>query len=151
MTTESFCTIREIAEVPEGLRITDHDGQTSLLRRDNERYTRIAEIVERAHRMSVRWPVRIARSHDGVIVNAWIAWAGRPVYVEDLESATACEVCFSLQNEHKWVKHDHPEFERLLGTLMDATAEKRDVYYYEQPGEKNILVDVCFAPERRRQ
>jgi len=34
MTAESFCTIRELSEVPEGLRIQHRDGQISLLRRD---------------------------------------------------------------------------------------------------------------------
>ena len=140
------CTIRELSEVPEGLRITDHDGQISFLRRENERYARIEELLRRAHRMSVRWPVRIARSSDGVIVNAWVAWAGRPIYVEDLVSETACKACFLLQNDPKWVKHDHPDFQRLLETLMYAAAEKRSVFYFEQPGEKDFLVDVCFAP-----
>jgi hypothetical protein len=145
MTTERFCTICEIAEVPEGLRITEYTGETSLLRRDNERYGRIEEVLRNAHETSVRWPVRIARSSDGVIMNAWVAWAGRPIHVVDLESETACRVCFLLQSEHKFIKHDHPDFQRLLETLMDATVEKRSVYYFMQPGETNILLDVCFA------
>jgi hypothetical protein len=145
MTTESFCTIRELSEVPEGLRIQHHDGQTSLLRRDNERYARIEDILRCAHGMSVTWPVRIARSPDGLIGNAWLAWGGRPILVEDLETDNECVVYFLLQNDPKMVKHDHPDYPRMLETLMLASAEKRDVFYFEQPGEKNVLADVCFA------
>jgi hypothetical protein len=91
--------------------------------------------------------VRIARSADGVIVNAWPAWGGRPVYVEDLVSETACTVCFSLLPTPKRVHHDHPDFQRLLETLMLAAAEQRDVFCYEKPGESNFLEDVCFADD----
>jgi hypothetical protein len=147
MTTESFCTIRELTEVPEGLRIRHHDGQTSLLRRDNERYARIEELLRRTLRLSrsVPWPVRIARSDDGVIVNAWVAWPGRPVYIEDVEGPEQCTVCFSLENGPKTVKHDNPNYLRMLETLMLATVEKRDVFYFIQPGEEDVLADVCFA------
>src|SRR5688572_17972974 len=108
MTTERFCTIRNLSEIPEGLRIQDREGQTSVLRRDNEHYARIEGLLRRAHRMSVPWPVRIARSSDGLIVNAWVAWGGRPYLVEDLASARECVVYFLLQNTPKVVKHDHP-------------------------------------------
>src|SRR4051794_35800902 len=114
MTTETFATVRELSEFPEGLRIEHHDGQTSILRRDNERYARIENILRRAHRMSVPWPVRVARSPDGVIVNAWVAWAGRPFLVEDLAAETECVVYFLLQNTPKMVKHDHPDYPRML-------------------------------------
>jgi hypothetical protein len=71
---ESFITIRDLSEVPEGLRIQHRDGNTSFLRRDNERYAWIEAILLNEQGMSVPWPVRIARSADGVIVNAWVAW-----------------------------------------------------------------------------
>jgi hypothetical protein len=145
MTTHTFCTIRELSEIPEGLLIQHRDGQTSLLRRDHERYARIEELLRDAHGMSVVWPVRIARSSDGVIVNAWVAWGGRPVYIEDLAAATECVVYFSLQNEPKTVKHDNPDYPRMLETLMKAAGSQRDVFYFMQPGEKNVLVDVCLA------
>jgi hypothetical protein len=145
MTTESFCTIRELTEVPEGLRIQHHDGQTSLLRRDNERYSRIEDLLRRAHRMSVRWPVRIARSGDGVIENAWPARPGRPIYIDDVVGPDECPVCFYLENGPKQVKHDNPNYPRMLETLMQATVEKRRVFYFLQPGEDKVLADVCFA------
>jgi len=146
MTTESFCTIRELSEVPEGLRIQDHNGQTSLLRRENERYARIEELLRLAHGMSVPWPVRIARSSDGVLVNAWQAWGGRPFVVEDFAASDECVVYFLLQNTPKMVKHDHPDYPRMLETLMEASASKRNVYYFEQPGESDFLADVCLVP-----
>jgi hypothetical protein len=146
MTIERFCTISEVSEVPEGLRIQDHDGQTGLLCRDNPRFARIEDILRSAYEMSVPWPVRIARSDDGVIVDAWVAWAARPIYIEDLAAETECVVYFSLQNEPKMVKHDHPDYARMLETLMEAAASKRDVFYFVQPGEKGILADVCLAP-----
>jgi hypothetical protein len=145
MTTEAFCIIRDLAEVFEGLRIRDRDGQTSLLRRDNERYARIEELLRTAHEMSVPWPVRIARSDDGVIVNAWVAWPGRPIYVDDVVGPDQCTVCFYRENGPKQVKHDNPNYPRMLETLMLATGEKRDVFYFIQPGEKDVLADVCLA------
>jgi hypothetical protein len=147
MITESFCTIRELSEVPNGLRIQHHDGQTSLLRRDNERYARIGEILRNAYEMTVPWPVRIARSSDGILVNAWQAWAGRPFTVVDYAAADACVVYFLLHIPPKMVKHDHPDFMRLLETLMIAAAEKRDIFYFETPGERDYLDDVCLADD----
>jgi hypothetical protein len=145
MTTESFITIRELSEAPEGLWIQHRDGQTSLLRKDNERHGRIAHILRLAHEMSVPWPVRIARSAEGVIVNAWHAWGGRPIYVDDVEGPDQCTVCFHLENGPKKVKHDNPNYPRILETLMYATIEKRDVYYFLEPGEDTVLADVCLA------
>jgi hypothetical protein len=145
MTTEAFSTIRELSEVPEGLRIQHHNGQTSLLRRDNERYNRIQDLLRRTHRLGAHWPVRIARSDDGIIVNAWVAWPGRPIYVDDVVGPDQCTVCFHLENGPKTVKHDNPNYPRMLETLMQATVDKRDVYYYLQPGEETVLADVCFA------
>src|SRR5438132_1349827 len=139
MTTKFFRTIRELAEVPEGLRIQHHNGETSLLRRDNQRYARIVDLLQRTHRLGARWPVRLARSDDGVIENAWVAWPGRPVYVDDVVGPDQCTVCFSLENGPKTVKHDNPNYPRMLETLMYAAIEKRDVYYYLEPGEENVL------------
>src|SRR5690349_17122464 len=86
MTIENFFTIRELTEAPEGLRIEHHNGQTSLLRRDNQRYARIEDLLQRTLRLSSRvpWPVRVARTPEGVIENAWPAWPGRPIYVDDV-------------------------------------------------------------------
>jgi hypothetical protein len=145
MTTESFCTINELTEVPEGLRIEHHDGQTSLLRRENQRYARIEGLLRRAHRRGARWPVRIARTPDGVIENAWPAWPGRPIYVDDVVGPDECTVCFRLESRPKRVKHDNPNYPRMLETLMLAAAEKRDVFYFIQPGEDIVLADVCLA------
>jgi hypothetical protein len=147
MTTEAFVTLESVVETPEGFLVHFRNGETGRLLHENPRFARIKELLEIGESLSQRvaWPVRIARSAEGVIENAWPAWRGQPIYVEDLVSEPACRVCFLLQNEHKFVKHDHPDFMRLLGTLMDATAEERDVFYFEQPGEKNILVDVCYA------
>jgi hypothetical protein len=141
---ECFITIRDLSEVPEGLRVQHRDGATSLLRRDNERYARIEAILRNAHGMSVPWPVRIARSADGVILNAWVAWGGR-VFVVDEEPSGDCTAYFLLVNSPKTLKRDHPEFMRLLETLMLSAGEKRDVFYFEAPGEKNVLADVCLA------
>jgi hypothetical protein len=146
MTRECFSTVRELSEVPEGLRIHHHDGQTSLLRRDNEHYARIEELLRRAQRRSVPWPVRIARSPDGVLVNAWQAWGGQPLLVEDVVSADECVVYFMLQNTPKMVKHSHPNYQHMLETLMEAAASGRKVFYVEQPGEADFLADVCLAP-----
>jgi hypothetical protein len=145
MTTEDFFTIRELTEVPEGLRIEHHDGQTSLLRRDNERYARFAELLRRTKRLGDRWPVRIARSEDGVIVNARVAFPGRPIYIEDVVGPDQCTVCFHLESTPKKVRHDNPNYPRLLEMLMLATAEERDVFYCLQPGEDNVLADACLA------
>jgi hypothetical protein len=146
MTTESFCTIRELSTVPEGLRMLDRNGQPSLLLRSNERYAGIEALLNNAHGMSVPWPVRIARSSNGVIVNAWPAWGGQPLLVEDLAVEAACVVYFRLQNNPKMVKHDHPDYPRMLETLMEAASSKRNVFYFEQPGAKDVIADVCFAP-----
>jgi hypothetical protein len=147
MTTESFCTIRDLTEAPEGLRIEHHNGQTSLLRRDNQRYAWIEDLLQRTLRLSSRapWPVRIVRTPEGVIENAWPAWPGRPIYVDDVVGPDECTVCFYLENGPKQVKHNNPNYPRMLETLMQATVEKRRVFYFLQPGEDKVVADVCFA------
>src|SRR5262249_19215155 len=104
----------------------------------------IEAILRNAHGMSVPWPVRIARSADGVIVNAWPAGGGR-VFVVDEEPSGDCTAYFLLLNSPKTLKRDHPEFLRLFETLMLSAGEKRDVFYFKAPSDKNILADVCLA------
>ncbi len=145
MTTESFCIIHDLGEVPEGVRIRDRHGQISLLRRDNVRYARIEELLRSSYEMSVPWPVRIARSADGVIVNAWVAWPGRPICISDVVGPEQCTVCFYLESSPKQVTHDNPNYPRMLEILMLAAAEERDVFYSLQPGQDTVLADVAFA------
>ena len=78
-------------------------------------------------------------------MNAWPAWRNRPIYIQDVVGPDQCTVCFHLENGPKKVTHDNPNYPRMLETLMQAAAEKRDVFYYIQPGEETVLADVCFA------
>jgi len=144
MTQASFITIRGLSESPEGLRVEHGDGDSSLLRRDNERYSRIEAILRNAMKTSVPWPVRVNRTEDGVIVNAWVAWPGRPIGLLE-EPSGNCTVGFSMVPSPKTLKAEHPEFERLLETLMEALGAKRSVFYFEAPDEENVLADVCLA------
>jgi hypothetical protein len=33
----------------------------------------------------------------------------------------------------------------MLETLMEVAGSKCEVFYFEQPGEKDVLADVCLA------
>jgi hypothetical protein len=60
-------------------------------------------------------------------------------------------VYFLLENEPKVVKHDNPDYTRLVQTLIEAAGSKRDVFYFLQPGEENVLADVCLADSSASQ
>jgi hypothetical protein len=147
MTTESFLTIESLVETSEGLLVQFKSGERGRLVRANPRYERIRELfrLDQSFGGRLPWPVRVVRSPEGVIENAWPAWRGRPIYVDDVVGPDQCTVCFSLESSPKKVKHDNPNYPRMLETLMLATVEKRDVFYYLEPGEEVVLADVCYA------
>jgi hypothetical protein len=70
---------------------------------------------------------------------------GGRVFVVDEEPSGDGTAYFLLLNSPKTLKRDHPEFLRLLETLLLSAGEKRDVFYFEDPGEKNVRADVCLA------
>jgi hypothetical protein len=146
MRKQHFVTIDAMSEVPEGVCVRVHGGDKILLRRDNDRCLRIAELFEVALSLSKRrpWPVWVIRSPDGSIETARGATRTRILGFSE-EADGSCRVGFAFIPTVKHLRAEHPDFARLKETLLAAVATGHDVFYTEVASSESELDDVALA------
>jgi hypothetical protein len=146
MKRQLFVTADAVSEVPEGLWVRAHGGEKILLRRDNGRFGRIAELFESALALSQRrpWPVWVTRAPDGSIETARAATRTHVLGISE-EPDGSCRVGFAFVPTVKQLRPEHPEFARLEETLLEAAATGQDVFYTEAAGSESVLDDVALA------
>jgi hypothetical protein len=146
MKQQLFVTIDAVSEVPEGSSVRVHSGEKILLRRDNDRFGRIAELFASALALSQRhpWPVQVIRSPDGSIETARAATRARILGISE-EPDGSCRVGFAFIPTVKQLRPEHPEFARLEETLLAAAATGQEVFYTEVAGSESVLDDVALA------
>jgi len=146
MRKQLFVTIDAVSEVPGGLCVRVNGGEKILLRRDNDRFGRIAELFEIALSLSKRrpWPVWGVRSPDGSIETARGATRTRILGISE-EPDGSCRVGFAFIPTVKQLRPEHPDFARLKETLLAAAASGQDVLYTEVAGSESLLDDVALA------